>query len=1213
MANNIPIQITGDTTLQQNVDQAKQIEQSISSAYENWQKLGKNSTTDKNLDDTLQSLKNLSDESDKYSKVIAEQTKEQKKQIATLNAYQKAVDSATQAEKESEDELVKLNAQLEKVRAEQKLLTSENKKSTEQYVKNKTRIKELTKEYNQLDKERAKNKESLKTINRLEEKENLTLQEQKQLFAALNVQYNKLVTSQGKASKETLEFQKRLDGLNTEIKDGEKAVGLNQREVGNYGIALDDVKGSVANLAKKVPGLAVAAAVFAGITKAVQALNEEIEKTVKLQNQIAAVFKVSGDELDQYTARTNALISTYDDLNQEDLILSLNAVTKEFGITANEAFDLIEQGIAGGSNVSGEFLSILREYPTQLKAIGLNAEESFKFINATVTEGIYADKGVDAVKEALLKLREMTPASKEALIALGFTSEEIQRKINDGSIASFDFLQQVSQKMVENGEQAQVTGQAFADIFGGAGEDAGFRFIELLSDENILLGDVESTQSQLTTSQLEYAKSLETLKLQLTGANNSLTKFKIANLEVKKALTDNTNSFIGAFERSEDFQKSIKNFTDIFKRLGEILGLNEAKLVGNTKEFKLLSEVLDFFGRQFEFLTGPLEKFISYLEIVKEQITVTKDEAGAFSKITEDVQEKIETLNDWIDEIGERFRELTEFLIPAKNALGDVFNPIIEQGENLLKILGFIQLEAKKVGVDLGGAKADFTRNTPRNYRQKPTPEVEDVVGGSVMGNIIEEDVQEKIETLNDWIDEIGERFRELTEFLIPAKNALGDVFNPIIEQGENLLKILGFIQLEAKKVGVDLGGAKADFTRNTPRNYRQKPTPEVEDVVGGSVMGNIIEEDDIEKIEEYTEYVSELGEKTFDFSLTVLDADKSLIKYQNTVSRAEKLTPEEFLRQFFGFDQETWDGFKDSLVELGFSFLDFQASKLDAEQIALDEKLSLIDQEIAAEREKQDELNAILKEENEKRNENLENDALLTESQIRLSELQVEAKQRQQDELIKQQEEAATKLKNIQKAQILAQTALDSSSAISSIIKYAFANPLNAINPAFAVGQILFNSAILAANIFKARAAIKQLAKGEVLIDGKGNETSDDIPAMLSKNESVITAKGSKRTPNFLRGLNKDAAKADLLKALQLDLGANILQEHNINVGFDSYELKKQNENLLKQIEETQKNNVYLSRLLNFTENKPDFIPMPNGYKRITRNGETTIIFGAR
>lgn len=1109
MANNIPIQITGDTTLQQNVDQAKQIEQSISSAYENWQKLGKNSTTDKNLDDTLQSLKNLSDESDKYSKVIAEQTKEQKKQIATLNAYQKAVDSATQAEKESEDELVKLNAQLEKVRAEQKLLTSENKKSTEQYVKNKTRIKELTKEYNQLDKERAKNKESLKTINRLEEKENLTLQEQKQLFAALNVQYNKLVTSQGKASKETLEFQKRLDGLNTEIKDGEKAVGLNQREVGNYGIALDDVKGSVANLAKKVPGLAVAAAVFAGITKAVQALNEEIEKTVKLQNQIAAVFKVSGDELDQYTARTNALISTYDDLNQEDLILSLNAVTKEFGITANEAFDLIEQGIAGGSNVSGEFLSILREYPTQLKAIGLNAEESFKFINATVTEGIYADKGVDAVKEALLKLREMTPASKEALIALGFTSEEIQRKINDGSIASFDFLQQVSQKMVENGEQAQVTGQAFADIFGGAGEDAGFRFIELLSDENILLGDVESTQSQLTTSQLEYAKSLETLKLQLTGANNSLTKFKIANLEVKKALTDNTNSFIGAFERSEDFQKSIKNFTDIFKRLGEILGLNEAKLVGNTKEFKLLSEVLDFFGRQFEFLTGPLEKFISYLEIVKEQITVTKDEAGAFSKITEDVQEKIETLNDWIDEIGERFRELTEFLIPAKNALGDVFNPIIEQGENLLKILGFIQLEAKKVGVDLGGAKADFTRNTPRNYRQKPTPEVEDVVGGSV--------------------------------------------------------------------------------------------------------MGNIIEEDDIEKIEEYTEYVSELGEKTFDFSLTVLDADKSLIKYQNTVSRAEKLTPEEFLRQFFGFDQETWDGFKDSLVELGFSFLDFQASKLDAEQIALDEKLSLIDQEIAAEREKQDELNAILKEENEKRNENLENDALLTESQIRLSELQVEAKQRQQDELIKQQEEAATKLKNIQKAQILAQTALDSSSAISSIIKYAFANPLNAINPAFAVGQILFNSAILAANIFKARAAIKQLAKGEVLIDGKGNETSDDIPAMLSKNESVITAKGSKRTPNFLRGLNKDAAKADLLKALQLDLGANILQEHNINVGFDSYELKKQNENLLKQIEETQKNNVYLSRLLNFTENKPDFIPMPNGYKRITRNGETTIIFGAR
>ncbi len=50
----------------------------------------------------------------------------------------------------------------------------------------------------------------------------------------------------------------------------------------------------------------------------------------------------------------------------------------------------------------------------------------------------------------------------------------------------------------------------------------------------------------------------------------------------------------------------------------------------------------------------------------------------------------------------------------------------------------------------------------------------------------------------------------------------------------------------------------------------------------------------------------------------------------------------------------------------------------------------------------------------------------------------------------------------------------------------------------------------------------------GEVLLRGAGTETSDDIPRLLSVNESVITAKGSKNNTDLLRWINKTGLSAE-------------------------------------------------------------------------------------
>lgn len=106
-------------------------------------------------------------------------------------------------------------------------------------------------------------------------------------------------------------------------------------------------------------------------------------------------------------------------------------------------------------------------------------------------------------------------------------------------------------------------------------------------------------------------------------------------------------------------------------------------------------------------------------------------------------------------------------------------------------------------------------------------------------------------------------------------------------------------------------------------------------------------------------------------------------------------------------------------------------------------------------------------------------------------------------------------------------------------------------------IGQAL--AAVVIAGMFAAFYTTRQsaydnlnnnnFAKGVVGLKGPGTETSDDIPANLSLNESVITAKGTKKAPTLLKGLNADdntmieKGIAELLKNTGLSL-SNIPME---------------------------------------------------------------------
>ncbi|MEO8534267.1 MAG: phage tail tape measure protein [Flavobacterium sp.] len=199
--------------------------------------------------------------------------------------------------------------------------------------------------------------------------------------------------------------------------------------------------------------------------------NEEVVKANQLTRDITSL---TGAELDNVRLKASSIAKTFDK-EYKEIIDTAKVLVKEFGISYDEALESIENGFIKGGNANDEFLESMREYPTFFATAGYSVSEFQNLINSGVDLGIYQDKLPDAIKEFSLSVNEQTKGVRDALInAFG---EEFANKllggIKNGSISVKDALTLVAQEAERVGLNAQQAQQLTADLFRGAGEDAG--------------------------------------------------------------------------------------------------------------------------------------------------------------------------------------------------------------------------------------------------------------------------------------------------------------------------------------------------------------------------------------------------------------------------------------------------------------------------------------------------------------------------------------------------------------------------------------------------------------------------------------------------------------------------------------------------------------------------------------------------------------------
>lgn len=359
----------------------------------------------------------------------------------------------------------------------------------------------------------------------------------------------------------------------------------------------------------------------------------------------------SGDDLKAFRNEVQAVADSFGADFRETLIAT-NALSQQFGISANEALQLVKDGFLSGADANGEFLDTLKEYPAYFKEAGISADQFVAIVAQTNKMGIFSDKGVDAIKEANLRLREMTTATAAALDGIGISSEQVQKDLQTGTKTTFDVIQDVSAKLAELPDNAATVGAAIADIFGGPGEDAGLQYLRTLKDISTNMDEVKGKAGVLAQLQEEQLQSQIELQNALSGlfdatGGNFETLTTQAKVFVNQGLTaiikgviDIINYFIELYNESvlirAIWNGIVAGFKNTFDTLGNLFGffIDIVKATGTALKGAF---TLDF----DDVKKGLSDYAAAYGNLVKAQV---KDITQNFKEGLDDMQKKIKPI-----------------------------------------------------------------------------------------------------------------------------------------------------------------------------------------------------------------------------------------------------------------------------------------------------------------------------------------------------------------------------------------------------------------------------------------------------------------------------------------------------------------------------------------------------------------------------------------
>lgn len=328
----------------------------------------------------------------------------------------------------------------------------------------------------------------------------------------------------------------QINAITKELKSAEEGTERYYRNVGNYKNAILDTIGantmfgsSLANIVNIEGGFKGAMAAMGNSVKAFSAslgalLTNPVFLAVAGIAGASVAFKWWYDYNDglaeatrltrEFTGLTGKALSdlrdgiqaTADTYGKDymDVLRGVDTITAHWHTTQQEALDALNKGFASGADLSGNMLNLLTQYAPTLKDAGYSVEQVLALIQQT-RSGIFSEQGLESIKQASARLRNMTTSTKDSLRGIGIDADEMARKLATGQMDIGDAVKQVAHQLKTVGTNSQEAGAVMSDVFGRQGKFASQEMIKGLEDIEMNLDIVKQRTG-------EWGEDMDTLR-----------------------------------------------------------------------------------------------------------------------------------------------------------------------------------------------------------------------------------------------------------------------------------------------------------------------------------------------------------------------------------------------------------------------------------------------------------------------------------------------------------------------------------------------------------------------------------------------------------------------------------------------------------------------------------------------------------------------------
>lgn len=361
---------------------------------------------------------------------------------------------------------------------------------------------------------------------------------------------------------------------------------------------------------------------------------------------------LSDGELQSVTEGAFALRDVFQ-YDVAESVRAANALVNNFGISGDDAMNLIAAGAQNGLDFSGELLDTISEYSVQFAKVGIDADQMFQIMQAGADSGAWnLDKVGDAIKEMSIRVVDGSDTTAAGFQAIGMDADIMAQKFAAGGETAQQAFQETIQALagMEDPVQQNIAG---VNLFGTMWEDLGPEVVSQLAsitDEAYAAGDELQKMQEVKYDNLGDAlKGLgRQLEVELLPLANELTSF----------LTD--------ILQKVNFDGLAEGIAEAFSAVQAVVG-------------PLLSPVMDLVSQLFSGdafsqlgsvlagLSGPLQSLTQYLQPI----------IGAFLQMAQNVFPVFVAVGQTVaGAISQIFQALSPLMAPLQQLAMSIFPAI---------------------------------------------------------------------------------------------------------------------------------------------------------------------------------------------------------------------------------------------------------------------------------------------------------------------------------------------------------------------------------------------------------------------------------------------------------------------------------------------------------------------------------------------------------